>query len=33
MPTAKSVIDARVAKKRTEKKAMLQKQLSKNTEK
>ena len=33
MPTAKSVIDARVAKKRAEKKARLQKQLSENTEK
>ena len=33
MPTAKSIIDSRVAKKRAEKKAMLQKQLSKNTEK
>ena len=32
MPTAKSVIDARVAKKRAEKKARLQKQLSENTE-
>ena len=33
MPTAKSVMDARVAKKRSEKKARLRKQLSKNTEK
>ena len=33
MPTAKSVVDARVAKKRAEKKARLQKQLSENTEK
>ena len=32
-PTAKSVMDARVAKRRAEKKARLQKQLSKNTEK
>ena len=33
MPTAKSVMDARVAKKKSWKKAKLQKQLSKNTEK
>ena len=32
-PTAISVMDARVAKRRAEKKARLQKQLSKNTEK
>ena len=32
-PTAKSVMDARVAKIRAEKKARLQKQLSENTEK
>ena len=33
VPKAKSVMDARVTKKRAEKKARLQKQLSKNTEK
>ena len=33
MPTAKSVMDARVAKKKSWKKARLQKQLSQNTEK
>ena len=33
IPAAKSVMDARVAKKRAEKEARLQKKLSKNTEK